>query len=130
MLRQRVVHIGALLALIGLGICGPASAHHSFARFDRCHLFTLAGDIQGVKWRNPHVEIDMRAIDGNTYTVIWLSLVQLKRDGVDVGVLKAGDRIQITGAKQPEDSPHVVALLTQIWRPKDGWRWSQPPQGC
>jgi hypothetical protein len=125
-----IVRTAVVLVFAILGVSGTASAHHGYARFDRCHLFTLAGEIQTVAWHNPHVEIAMRTSDGVTHTIVWLNLQQLKRDGVEPGTLKVGDRIEITAAKQPEDEPRVIALLTQIWRPSDGWRWSQPPQGC
>ena len=129
MRRQRLLRTAVVLALSAFGV-STAAAHHSFARFDRCHLFTLAGDIQRVTWHNPHVELGLRAIDGTSYRILWLSLQQLKRDGVEPNALKVGDRIEITGAKQPEEDLHDIALLTQIWRPSDGWRWSRPPQGC
>jgi len=127
---RRLIRIAGVLAFTALGVSSTAGAHHSFARFDRCHLFTLAGEIQSVTWHNPHVELGLRTRDGTTYRILWLNLQQLKRDGVEPNALKVGDRIEVTGAKQPEDELHDVALLTQIWRPSDGWRWSQPPQGC
>jgi hypothetical protein len=130
MQRRCFVGTAVVLALSALGVSSAAAAHHSFARFDRCHLFTLAGEIQRVTWHNPHVELGLRTTDGTSYRILWLNLQQLKRDGVEPNALKVGDRIEITGAKQPEDTLHDVALLTQIWRPSDGWRWSQPPQGC
>jgi hypothetical protein len=129
-MQPTIVRRAVILALAGLCISSAATAHHAYARFDRCHLFTLAGEIQGVTWHNPHVEITLKAIDGTTHTIVWLNLAQLKRDGVEPGTLKAGDRIEITAAKQPEDNPRVITLMTQIWRPSDGWRWSRPPQGC
>ncbi len=130
MQRQRLISTLGMLALTALGVSSPATAHHSFARFDRCHLFTLAGEIRSVNWHNPHVELGLRTSDGTSYRILWLNLQQLKRDGVAPNALRVGDRIEITGAKQPEDTLHDIALLTQIWRPSDGWRWSQPPQGC
>lgn len=119
-----------VLTLAALGVCGTAEAHHSYARFDRCHPFTLTGEIDRVAWINPHVEISIRTETGITYTIVWLNLQQLARDGVERGALKVGDRIEITGAKQPQDTLRVVTLLTEIRRPSDGWVWSRPPQGC
>jgi len=119
-----------VLALAALGVSRAADAHHSYARFDRCHPFTLSGEIDRVAWINPHVEISIRTEAGVTYTIVWLNLQQLARDGVERGALKVGDRIEITGAKQPQDTLRVVTLLTEIRRPSDGWVWSRPPQGC
>lgn len=128
--RRSVVPIAVVLALVAFGVSITAAAHHSYARFDRCHLFTLAGEIERVTWHNPHVELAVRGSAGMAYTIVWLNLQQLKRDGVEPGALRVGDRIEITGAKQPEDNLRVITLVTAIWRPSDGWRWSRPPQGC
>ena len=130
MRRRSPVPIAVALALVALGIASTAAAHHSIARFDRCHLFTVAGEVTRLTWHNPHVEFTIRTSEGMTYDVVWLNLQQLKRDGVEPGVLKNGDRIEITGAKQPEDKLRMITLLTGLWRPSDGWRWSRPPQGC
>jgi hypothetical protein len=130
MQRRSVVPIAVALTLVAFGVSSTVAAHHSNARFDRCHLFTLAGEIERVTWHNPHVELAFRGTEGTAYTIVWLNLQQLKRDGVEPGTLRVGDRIEITGAKQPEDNLHVITLLTAIRRLSDGWRWSRPPQGC
>jgi Family of unknown function (DUF6152) len=117
-------------ALTASGLSSSAGAHHSYAQFDRCHPFTIEGQIERVTWGNPHVEISLRANDGMMYTIVWLNLQQLKRDGVPKDLLKVGDRIQISGAKQPEDKLRLISLVTAIDRPSDGWQWSRPPQGC
>lgn len=130
MRRRLIPCISIALAAAALAVAKTTAAHHSYARFDRCHLFTLVGDIERVTWHNPHVELAIRSSEGMSYEIVWLNLQQLKRDGVEPGVLHVGDRIQITGAKQPEDNLRVITLLTGIWRPSDGWRWSRPPQGC
>jgi hypothetical protein len=119
----------ALALLVG-GLSSSAGAHHSQAQFDRCHPFVVEGSIERVLWENPHVEIALRGDDGMMYSIVWLNLQQLKRDGVAKDELKVGDRVQISGAKQPEDKLRVISLVTAIQRPSDGWEWSRPPQGC
>jgi hypothetical protein len=113
-----------------LGTATTTEAHHGYARFDRCRLFTVAGEIESLTWHNPHVEFTFKTRDGTTYTVVWLSVQQLKRNGVAPDSLKVGDHIEVTGAKRPEEDLREITLMTSIWRPGDGWRWSQPPQGC
>ena len=105
-------------------------AHHSDARFDRCHPVILTGEIDRVLWRNPHVELVLLSSEGPAYTVIWLNLQQLKRENVEPNALRVGDRIEVTGAKQPEDNSRVIALVTAIRRSSDGWSWSRPRQSC
>jgi hypothetical protein len=128
-MQPRTIFRAAVL-LASLALSGAAGAHHSYARFDRCHLFTIVGEIEHVRWGNPHVELTVHGMDGVTYSIIWLNLQQLTRAGIESSTLEVGDHVEVTGTKQPEDRPRIIAQLTQIWRPKDGWRWSQPPQGC
>lgn len=116
--------------LAALAVSGTGAAHHSYARFDRCHLFTIAGEVEHVRWGNPHVELTVHGIDGVSYSVIWLNLQQMARAGILPTTLAVGDRVEVTATRQLEERPRILALPTQIWRPKDGWRWSQPPQGC
>ena len=119
-----------VLVLVLSGLSSSARAHHSYAQFDRCHPFTIEGKIERVTWGNPHVEIALETDDGTMYTIVWLNLQQLKRDDVPRDALKVGDRVQVSGAKQPEDRPRIITLVSTIQRPSDGWEWSRPPQGC
>jgi hypothetical protein len=90
----------------------------------------FSGEIERVAWVNPHVEIAVRTDEGVTYTIVWLNMQQLAREGVARGVLNVGDRVDVSGAKQPEDKLRVIAQVTELSRPADGWHWSRPPQGC
>jgi len=119
-----------IVSASALGVSSAGTAHHSSAHFDRCHPVTLTGEIDRVAWRNPHVEFVLRSNEGPAYTIIWLNLQQLKRDDVEPNTLRVGDHVEVTGAKQPEDTTRVIALLTAIRRVSDGWTWSRPPQAC
>lgn len=125
---RTLLHTAALL--VAVAASGAAAAHHSYARFDRCRLFTVVGEVEHIRWGNPHVELTVHGIDDVSYSVIWLNLQQMARAGVLPTTLAVGDRVEVTATRQLEERPRVLALPTQIWRPKDGWRWSQPPQGC
>jgi hypothetical protein len=117
-------------AVVALGVSSRGLAHHSDARFDRCRLVILTGEIDRVLWRNPHVELVLLSSEGPAYTVIWLNLQQLKRENVEPNALRVGDRIEVTGAKQPEDNSRVIGLVTAIRRSSDGWSWSRPRPSC
>ncbi len=129
-MRRLTFFSTAIATAFALGVPRSGTAHHSSARFDRCHPVTLTGEIDRVAWRNPHVEFVLRSSQGPAYTIIWLNLQQLKRDDVEPNALRVGDRVEITGAKQPEDTTRVIGLLTAIRRVSDGWTWSRPAQGC
>ena len=53
--------------LTSLALCGPASAHHSFApEFDASKPITLTGVVTAVEWLNPHVYfyVDVKGENG------------------------------------------------------------------
>ena len=57
------------VALGGLLLAGPVSAHHSpSAVFDMAKPFVVKGTLTKVEWVNPHIDliVDMRATDGST----------------------------------------------------------------
>ena len=48
----------ALIVISGLA-GAAASAHHSFAMYDREHPVTIAGEVREFQWTNPHVWIQV-----------------------------------------------------------------------
>lgn len=119
---KRLWAAGALAA----AICGAASGHHGYAGYDRCKRFTVAGEIERISWANPHVVFTLRVDDSTSYLVQWLSVEALARTGVKVGALGAGDRIVVSGSANRDPRIHIVTLLTDVERPRDGWEWSRP----
>jgi hypothetical protein len=86
------------------------------------------GELASVTWTNPHVELSVKADDGTTYRVVWLSLQQLSRADIQRDTLHVGDELVITAGTR--DGARAPILLSEIRRPSDGWAWSQPAQGC
>src|SRR5215831_21112895 len=41
----------------------PVQAHHSFAMFDHDHQVKLTGTVKHFQWTNPHVYIELAAMD-------------------------------------------------------------------
>jgi hypothetical protein len=105
-----------------------APAHHSYAQFDRCHPVSIEGDILNVEWANPHIVIDLKAVDATTYRVEWFNLPQLQNAGLATETLKTGDHVVITGSATRDATLKLVSLLTEIRRPSDGWSWTRPPR--
>ena len=53
--------MGVVAAASVLGLwAGQASAHHSFAMFDRTHDVVLKGTVREFQWTNPHSFIEPR----------------------------------------------------------------------
>jgi hypothetical protein len=63
--------------------------------------------------------------DGHTerWTVEWLAVLMLRRDGVEDGTLKPGDHLVVTGHPSRDHNVRQLWLRT-IRRPADGWAWT------
>lgn len=112
-----------LIALALLGGAAPASAHHSYAQFDRERAVTIEGVLERIEWSNPHVVMQIRADDGALYRIEWQAMSRLSRAGVDRNPFTVGDRLVLTGAAHRDPAVHVMTLMLDISRPADGWSW-------
>lgn len=93
--------VRALIVLAaGAGGVNVASAHHSYAMFDKNKSLTLKGEVQKMEWRNPHVYIllSVTGEDGQTtqYAVECSSPNELQRWGWKANSIKAGDAVTVT----------------------------------
>lgn len=114
--------------LLGLCIVTTAAAHHP-PKMEHCYSSTFTGQVEQVEWHNPHVELIIRTESGESRRVVWLNIQGLKRAGIDIGTLRAGDKVTVTVGTldNVEKRPMLLAAIT---RASDGWEWSQAPQGC
>jgi hypothetical protein len=81
---------------------------------------------------NPHVVIDLRTQDVDSYRVEWGSLARLEGQRVSTDTMKAGDRVTITGHAMRDPSLKVLSLLSEI-RTANGWTWKRDrpiPENC
>ena len=123
--------------LAAIAVCfggSTASAHHSYALFDRCKAVALEGEITSVEWVNPHIVIDLKTPDVPAYRVEWFSLGQLEQARIPAETLKTGDHVVITGSAMRDPATKVLSLVSEIRRPSDGWSWKRAerpaPTGC
>jgi hypothetical protein len=91
----------SLAAFIGLSLHAPltASAHHSFAMFDKTRVVKVQGTVSKVEWRNPHVFLFVRGKDpagkAAEYAIECASVNDLTHHGWKIGMVKAGDRVTV-----------------------------------
>jgi hypothetical protein len=88
--------------LLALALTAPAMgalAHHSFAMFDREHPTPLVGTVKDFQWTNPHVWIQVVAVDAKGVSQEWgvecTSVNFMRRQGWDRDSLKAGDKVEM-----------------------------------
>jgi hypothetical protein len=116
-MRLRMLRgLGAAAVVSALSL-SPAVAHHSFAPYEPTLQIKLSGVVTEFKWVNPHVYIDMDAIDEKTgarkhWLVEGASTSILNRAGWKFNMIKPGDRITVIVS--PLRSGEPGALLKQI----------------
>lgn len=122
-LRTAIALIAATVATL---VLPPASAHHSYAGYDRCKSFTITGKIERISWSNPHVVFTVKIDDSRSYLVQWLDPQRLAHFGLTSNSLKLGDRVEVTGSKNRDPNVRILTLITAVQRPADGWQWTLP----
>ncbi|MBZ5695562.1 MAG: hypothetical protein LAN36_09395 [Acidobacteriia bacterium] len=90
--------LGACLGAFLL-LAASASAHHSFAMFDRSKEMTLVGVVAEFQWTNPHswIELDVPSENGGTdkWSIELNSPNNLSRQGWKSNSIKPGDKISV-----------------------------------
>jgi hypothetical protein len=96
-LAKAFVLAASLLA--AAGAVSPASAHHSFAMFDRGKQVTLKGVVRQFQWTNPHVFLELVIQGGKSAPENWsiegASPNMLFRQGWTVDSFRPGDQVTV-----------------------------------
>jgi hypothetical protein len=105
----------ASLALL-LMTSTPVQAHHSFdAEYDSAKPITLTGFVTKLDWNNPHafVYIDAKDPSGVTqsYKIEMGPPYALTRGGWTRDIIKAGDKVTVTGAALAKDGSHAAGSM-------------------
>lgn len=103
MLRSAIVGLAVLLT-----IPATASAHHGWGAYDASRPKTLDGVVQSVRWRNPHVELNMRA-GGRAWSVILAPVARASARGLSAEDLEAGERLRVVGYPRKDGTAEVRA---------------------
>ena len=96
MIRKRIL-LCAALALAGLP--AAASAHHSFAMFDRTRTDTIVGAVKEFEMINPHGWLRISVVDAQGRANEWSLEAggpgQLQRQGWTQTTVHAGDKVTV-----------------------------------
>ena len=97
----RNIRFGSIAIILGLlgSAAIPASAHHSFAMFDRDKTVTLNGTVKEFEWINPHTWIRILVAGADGKEALWAiesaSTGQQARIGWKSDSLKPGDKVSL-----------------------------------
>jgi hypothetical protein len=98
-----IEHIARAAGRLGVSllVAAPASAHHSFAKFDRQRSIELEGELVEVRWQNPHVQFTLRSRGADGQAQTWRLETNspgiLRRTGVGPELVAVGARVQVAG---------------------------------
>jgi hypothetical protein len=109
-----------LTALLSLAsMFTPASAHHSFAAFDRNATVVLAGTVKEFQFANPHIWIQLIVRDERARKDVEWSLEGpspngLRPAGWKPSTLKPGDKARITINPLKDGSPGGAIVEIEV----------------
>ena len=116
-----------LFALLGTMLVSvPIQAHHGYSAYERENSVTIEGNIEEIKYMNPHSILILKTADSQMYTVEWRSLQQLRRAGIDYDTLRIGDHVVLSGAPARDPAVPKMSIVRNLKRTSDGWNWPAP----
>jgi hypothetical protein len=96
---MRAVFTASIALAVGLPFA--AQAHHSFAEFNSQYTIELEGEIVEIRWRNPHVILELEVTEAGGETRIWKLEMEspgmLRRINVGPDILHVGDHVKVAG---------------------------------
>jgi len=98
------------LACLAILIAAPttAQAHHGWGSYNAAEATTMDGVVQTVRWRNPHVEVDIRT-GGKTWTVVLGPVPRVAARGLTPEALKVGEKLRVVGYPRKDGGPEIRA---------------------
>ena len=103
------------IVVASVAIVAPASAHHSMAFVDHTKMIALEGVVTEVKWRNPHmfIEVAVPTEDGKTET--WgfegSGTASTVASGISREILKVGNKVKIIAHRSKDPSKHLGLFM-------------------
>ncbi len=111
-LRRVVVLLAGAFGL------APASAHHSWARYDGDNVFTITGNITAVEWASPHVVVHFTVPSDGAEPTAWTMEMDpptlLNRYGLRHDTLKAGMQVKLTGVRARSGAPMMRTVTIEV----------------
>ncbi len=113
---NRLPRVVVLLAAV-LGVL-PASAHHSWARYDGDNVITITGSITSIEWASPHVVVHFTVPADNAAATDWTMEMDpptlLNRYGLRHDTLKTGMQVKLTGVPARSGAPMMRAVTIEV----------------
>ena len=93
------LRIGLVAAILLAISSAAASAHHTYAMFDRTHRMSLVGEVKELDFENPHSWLRVMVRDDKGQTIVWSFEMgppgALRRQGWTRDTVRVGDRVTL-----------------------------------
>jgi hypothetical protein len=119
-------------AVIGIVVLAgiSARAHHAHTDFLLDQTVTVEGNLEELRYANPHVVLKIRTAEGVVYLAEWQAASWLQYHAhVMLTTLRVGDQLIVSGAPSRDPASHELVRLKQVRRPRDGWTYRVIPEG-
>jgi hypothetical protein len=107
-----------LAFIVGALLSAPASAHHSWSRYDGEHIIELTGTITSIEWASPHVVMHFTVAGDSGKLTAWTMEMDpptlLNRYGLRHDTLAAGMRVKLTGVPARSGAPMMRAVIIEV----------------
>ena len=90
MTRFLVLAAGAML------VAGGAMAHHGWGSYDAAKPFTIRGQVETLRWQNPHVHVDVKH-QGARWEAVLAPPFRMEARGLQPDMIKAGTMVALEG---------------------------------
>ena len=117
--------------IVTLSLAGSsARAHHSHPNFLLDQKVSVEGEIEELRYANPHVVLKIRTAEGVVYTAEWQAASWLDYHAhVTLTTLRVGDHVIVSGAPSRDPASHELVRLKEVRRPRDGWTYQVIQEG-
>jgi len=106
------------VALLFVMLGAPASAHHSWARYDGDNVITITGNLTSIEWASPHVVMHFTVAAEGAEPTAWTMEMDpptlLNRYGLRHDTLKAGMPVKLTGVRAKTGAPMMRAVTIEV----------------
>jgi hypothetical protein len=117
-----------IAALVVAG--SSARAHHSYPNFLLDQKVSVEGEIEELRYANPHVVLKIRTAEGVVYTAEWQAASWLEYHAhVTLTTIRVGDHVIVSGAPSRDPTSHELVRLKEVRRPRDGWTYQVNQEG-
>lgn len=111
-------------------LAAPAAAHHSYLEFDDKQTIEIEGTLTTASWQNPHANLIVRTVDGQSYQVETSGANYLRRLDAPLELYEVGSRVKVAGWPSKRSASRLFGtnILSAdgqelvLWRAEPRWQ--------